>query len=228
MSTIPRVGTPTTLSDQVLETLRTAIVEGTLVSGQMYSVSALSEELGVSRTPTREAVLQLAHIGLLKIVKNQGVIVLEPSQEDFADIMQMRLWIEPPAVKAATEIASKTDKLRVARSHRHLIDAAEAGDAAGVNQYDRLFHRQLLEITGNTRVVELLQDLRDLVVARGQLRGKERPQLTVVAHEHDEILEAFEAGDGDHAADAMRAHLQSTLAGVIGSKAGSLNRVTGV
>jgi len=212
---IRKLASAGTLTEQVREALRQAIVEGELTPGTVYSVGSLADQLGVSRTPVREAVLQLARIGLMEVLKNQGVRVLEPSQEDFIHIMQLRLWLEVPATRLATTMAGDADRRAVKEAHERLVLASESGDSTESVALDRRFHRRLLEITGNTRMVEWIQDLRDLVVARGQIRASDAAWIKTVAHEHDPIVEAFLAGDAEGAAEAMRAHLSSTLSGVI-------------
>lgn len=212
---IPELPKSGMLSEHVRATLRRAIVDGTLVPGEIYSVSGLSAQLGVSRTPAREAVLQLARIGLVEVLKNQGVRVLAPSTEDFVHIMQLRLWIEVPATHLATGMATPADRQRIQATHDRLLDAARTGDSSVTVTFDRLFHRQILEVTGNMRMVEHIQDLRDLVIDRGQLRAADPTRLMGVVHEHGPILEGLLAGDADAAAEAMRRHLESTLAGVL-------------
>lgn len=219
ISEMPKLPLSGTLSEQVRATLRRAIVDGTLVPGEIYSVSSLSEQLGVSRTPAREAVLQLARIGLMEVLKNQGVRVLAPSKEDFVHIMQLRLWIEVPATHLATGMANEADHIRIQGTHDHLLQAASGGDSVEAIKFDRLFHRQILEVTGNMRMVDHIQDLRDLVIDRGQLRASDPANLMGVVHEHDPILEGFITGDAVSASEAMRRHLESTLAGVLSGPA---------
>lgn len=204
-----------TLTEQVREALRQGIVDRELIPGTVYSVGSLADQLGVSRTPVREAVLQLERIGLMEVLKNQGVRVLEPSQEDFIHIMQLRLWLEVPATRLATTMATEEDRIAVKQLHEQLVLISEQGKTTESVALDRRFHRRLLEITGNSRMVEWIQVLRDLVVARGQLRVNDDAWLRTVAHEHDPIVDAFLAGDADGAAEAMRVHLSSTLTGVI-------------
>lgn len=212
---IQKLASAGTLTEQVREALRQALIDGQLMPGTVYSVGSLADQLGVSRTPVREAVLQLVRIGLMEVLKNQGVRVLEPSQEDFIHIMQLRLWLEVPATRLATTAATEADRQRVKDAHKRLVEASERGDATEAVALDRMFHRVLLEITGNSRMVEWIQDLRDLVVARGQIRAADQAWLSTVAHEHDPIVAAFLVGDAEGAAEAMRVHLSSTLAGVV-------------
>src|SRR5262245_66476625 len=87
------------LREQVQVVLRTSITTGELESGRLYSVGEFAERLQVSATPVREALVNLAHLGLVEIVRNRGFVVPELSDHDLDQILQLRLFLEVRAIQ---------------------------------------------------------------------------------------------------------------------------------
>src|SRR5882757_240731 len=83
---------------QVTENLRAAIISGQMEPGVVYSAPILAEEFGVSPTPVREAMLDLAKDGLIEVARNKGFRVIEPSQHELDEMMELRLLLEVPTV----------------------------------------------------------------------------------------------------------------------------------
>lgn len=202
---------PRNQSDQALEVLTDAIVSGQLVAGTLYSVQGLSEQLGVSRTPVREALIQLARQGMVQFERNRGVRVVPISVRELGEIFQMRLWLEVPATILGTERMTAADRKALRRTYRAMEADAKNDDLRSLWRHDRLFHEHILRAAGNARVVEYLRVLRDLLVIRRTTtveRSSRTPQQVVNAHRP--ILEAIESGDAQAAGAAMGKHLEYT------------------
>ena len=194
----------------MLEVVRASIIGGELVSGGLYSVAELAEKLEVSRTPVREALIELATRGMVRFERNRGVRILGTSIHDLEEIFEIRLMLEVPAAHRAAgrmlPVEVKGLRSRLASMER----AAEAGDVARLWVYDRQFHRALLVASGNHRLADYVDTLRDMVLVRGvTTAGRARSLETIVA-EHRAILERVEAGDPEGTATALRAHIEQT------------------
>ena len=196
-------------SEQAHRILREAINTGGLSPGQIYSVQVLARQLGVSRTPVREALLQLARQGLVQPVRNRGFVVVETSTQDIRDIFQIRLLLEPAAAKLATRRLRPADLDQLRSEYQDMMRAARAGDSEQMWKYDRAFHRAIMAASGNTRLTEYVETLRDFVQTRGKLTTRTR-QLVTIGGEHEPILTALVRGDGRAAQTAMRLHLTET------------------
>lgn len=198
------------LVEQVYVRLRTEIREGRLAPGTLHSVSEVAAELGVSRTPVREAVLQLARSGLVALHRNRGfaVTVLEPA--DIVQIFQVRMALECSAI-AQVALTPQPSTLRMMRAHWEAMRAAaEADDQAAFMAADRDFHAAALAGCGNPRLAAMVDQVRDSVFSRGvSTSGGERTWCDLVV-EHRQILEAVEAQDPAGAARAMSEHLRQT------------------
>lgn len=198
------------LTAKAADALRGAIVSGELVAGQLYSVHDLSEVLGVSRTPVREALIKLASKGMVRFERNRGVRILKTTAQDLEEIFELRLLLEVPAARLAAVRMSDTE-IGSMRGHLEgMHTAAEAGDEKTLMTHDRAFHDLILEGAGNHRLAVFVDSLRDLVLTRGVSTAGASRTLRDIAHEHVPVLERIEARDGVGAGDALLSHVLRT------------------
>ncbi|HZU18068.1 MAG TPA: GntR family transcriptional regulator [Candidatus Dormibacteraeota bacterium] len=201
---------PHSRTDQVLRALTDAIVEGRLVPGTLHSVGSLAEQLGVSRTPVREALIQLSRRGMVGFERNRGVRILQTTIHDLEEIFEIRLWIEPSAAAQAVGRMG-TREVEAVRHHFEVMGAAALrGNLAEMWRHDRALHRTIVQSSGNLRAAQYLDGLRDLVLMRGATTvGRARSPLEVV-EDHRRLVEAVEARDPEAAAEEMRRHIRTT------------------
>lgn len=193
---------------QVLAALRQALVRGDLVPGRVYSAPALAERHGVSPTPVREAMQQLACEGLIETVPNRGFRIVRHSARDTAELAEVRLLLELPVVLrlVGTQSGATWDALRPLADRT--VTAAARGDRAAYAEADRAFHRALLAPAGNQRLADLAEDVqRRVPVPAGPAGGGPTPALVSSAAEHVSLLEALSARDSAAAERILRAHL---------------------
>nr|WP_279399431.1 GntR family transcriptional regulator [Streptomyces sp. APSN-46.1] len=181
---------------QVLDALRAALVDGDLVPGEIYSGPGLGERFGVSATPVREAMQQLALEGAVECLPNRGFRVLTRTPRALAELAEVRALLEVPVMLrlARTVPAEAWAALRPAAAAT--TDAAAAGDLAGYADADRAFHREVLALGGNQQLVQVAEELHRR--AQWPLPGAprvRRADLIADAAEHSALLEALIAGD---------------------------------
>lgn len=200
----------TSLRQQVAHALRAALVAGEMRPGVLYSAPVLAEKFGVSATPVREAMLDLATEGLVEAVRNKGFRVTELSNQDLDEITQIRMLIEVPTV---AEVARRCDdKMKTAvealrEVAREIETLAVERDLIRYVEVDRQFHLSLLALAGNSHLVEVVRQLR----ARSRLYGlhvlADRGQLATSAHEHEQLVDLVLSGDVAGATTLMRQHI---------------------
>jgi DNA-binding GntR family transcriptional regulator len=196
------------LSARAREELRSAIVEGRLPAGSLTSVRALSEALGISRTPVREALVDLAQEGLVTFERSRGVRVNDSQGHDILEIFQLRRMIEIPAMREAAARFGAGDLRALARELAAM--RAHLDDERAFMHHDRAFHRVPLEVLGNARLIAIVESLRDQTRVRGlSTVGRTRDLRSIVA-EHEAIYEAARAGRAVGAAQALERHLLIT------------------
>ncbi|MCZ7530480.1 MAG: GntR family transcriptional regulator [Acidimicrobiia bacterium] len=199
-----------TLAGQVYESIRKSIISGQLAPGSLHSVKSLADSLEVSRTPVREALIDLAAVDMVRFERNRGVRILETQLPDLVEIFVIRLLAEPPMAYRATECMTESGKREIERSFKAMESAASAGNEPLMMEHDRRFHVLLVEQAGNERLARYMDQLRDLILSRGvSTVGKSR-SLSDVVDAHRRILCALVAGDAAGAAEAMRDHVLQT------------------
>ncbi|MCV2462998.1 FCD domain-containing protein [Streptomyces sp. ICN988] len=198
----PRPRTPVQRSSvrgQVLDALRAALVTGELRPGEVYSAPVLGERFGVSATPVREAMQQLALEGAVEVVPNRGFRVVERGDRELAELAEVRALIEVPVWLrlARTVPAERWAELRPLAEAT--ARAASSGCPATYAEADRAFHRAVLALAGNEELVRIAGDVhrRAQWPPAGSPAARGRADLVADAHEHTALLDALIAGDPD-------------------------------
>ncbi|MEV5423535.1 GntR family transcriptional regulator [Streptomyces cellulosae] len=186
---------------QILAALRSALVTGDLRPGEVYSGPALAERFGVSATPVREAMQQLAQEGAVEVVPNRGFRVVERSERELAELAEVRALIEVPVMLrlARTVPAERWAGLRPLAEAT--VRAASSGCRATYAEADRAFHSAVLALAGNQQLVGVAEELHRRaqwpLVGGNAPGGGTRAELIADAHEHTALLDALIAGDLD-------------------------------
>ncbi|MFF0742225.1 GntR family transcriptional regulator [Streptomyces sp. NPDC004111] len=195
------------LRDQVANALRAALISGELQPGSVYSAPGLAADFGVSATPVREAMLDLAREGLVEPVRNKGFRVTEVSERDLDQYAEIRALIEVPMVGRIAATASREQLEALRPVAEEIVAAAREHDLIGYLEADRRFHLTLLGLSGNDRLVETVGDLRKRSRLYGLTMLDARNELLPSAEEHLELLDLMLAGDAGAAEACMARHL---------------------
>jgi DNA-binding GntR family transcriptional regulator len=201
------IAAPQTLASHAREAVLKAIGDGRLEPGSLHSVAQLATQLGVSRTPVREALLMLEREGRVRFERNRGVRVLVPTAHDIAEVFELRVLLEVPTTAGA---AGRVDLDALQTELDGMAAAADAADEGAFMDHDERFHALILAGSGNRRLVAAVAALRDSIRGRGASTVGRSRSLQEIQAEHAAILDALRADDGDRAAAAMRYHLRRT------------------
>lgn len=197
-------------TDRVHALLREEILTGALAGGTLHSIYGLAERLGVSRTPVRDAVLRLADARMVTIERNRGVRIRGVSVHDIRDVFEARLLLEVPAAAHAARHGSE-DLLQELSDRVHgLSGAVKQHDEGEFTRLDRELHRAVILSTGNVRLAELVDSLRDTTQAHGVSTIDRSRSIEDVQAEHFPIIDAIRARDAPGAAALMHDHLVTT------------------
>ena len=197
------------LREQVVEQVRSEIISGHSGPGVMYSVPSLAASLGVSTTPVREALLELARSGLIEPMRNRGFRVIEPSLGELRNLFDLREVLEVHAVRV---VARDPVRRRLDGLDALAEDIARAVRDENVRTYletDRRFHRALTDAAGNPLLTETIMALRDKMRLYGiaSRSGYERQSASV--EEHVRLVDLVRRGREEEAADLLRWHIRS-------------------
>jgi DNA-binding GntR family transcriptional regulator len=196
------------LREQVLQQVRAEIISGQSMPGSMYSVPTLAASLGVSTTPVREALLDLARSGLIEPVRNRGFKVVEPTLTELRNVFDLREILE---LHAAVIVARKPQKNldNLSRFADDITRAVKTEDIRLYLEADRSFHQTLTAAADNTRLTEMVMGLRDQMRLYGinSRGGLERQNESLP--EHYTIIELANAGDADALAALLKHHIRA-------------------
>lgn len=195
------------LRDLVFITLREAILQGKLEPGERLMEIALANQLGVSRTPIREAIRKLEIEGLVINTPRRGAVVAEITLKDLRDVLEVRRNLENLAVKLACEKANEQDIRELKELHRSFISTLKNEDLTEVAQADVKFHDKIYEITDNKRLIQILSNLREQMYRYRFEYIKDEIHRRVLVDEHAMIIEGIENKDVDKAKKYMEIHI---------------------
>ena len=200
------------LRDQALRVIRARIISGAMRPGELYALGATASELGVSVTPVREAVLELAREHLVELARNRGFRVREMTEHELNEIVEFRKIIEVGAVRLVSERRLLDQANELQELARSTEKYAAAGDWVGFLDSDRDFHMGIMAHLGNERLNQVVGSLRDQSRLYGLDVAAGTESLLQSTHEHADLLNAIMAGSADEAAAIMERHLQHARA----------------
>ncbi|WP_079102488.1 GntR family transcriptional regulator [Streptomyces sp. TP-A0356] len=188
----------------VLEGIKHRILTGQLTPGQALVEAELAAQFGVSKTPVREALKTLAGTGLVVMSQYKGVTVRMVDADMAREVYDVRLLLEPEALRRSVRRGASLD---AARDALHRADAAT--DTAERALANREFHRALYLPCGNPLLGRMLDDVRDQAALVSAVAWAADPSWEREATEHRAILRLALEGDADGAAGALHAHIES-------------------
>jgi len=193
------------LSATVRRLVLDRIVRGHYRPGERIVEFALAKELGLSQSPVREGLRELAAVGIVTIHPRRGARVRLPSAKELADVSLVRAEVDALAARLAAPRATEGTATALAELVEEMLARLDAGDFPGVTDADVRFHRLIAEASGNSAVIRAFDQLAPfartfitLTLPGVDVRG--------IVLEHRPILEALRAGDAERAAEAARAH----------------------
>jgi len=205
---LERVTRPPSLSEMVLDQIRELIVTGRLGLGEQLSEGALAEQLGVSRTPVREAFLRLETENMVEVRPQRGTFVFYYDAAQLRDISELRGVLETGALRIA--LARKRARL-IERLERTASQSEAAGtaDAVGYQVFDAAFHEALIESTDNRELIEAYERISGRVRAIRYRFTHSPEQVARSQRDHRDIVEALKGGRDAEAMKRLGRHVYS-------------------
>lgn len=195
------------LRDVVFHTLREAILKGELKPGERLMELQLAAKLGVSRTPIREAIRMLELEGLAVTVPRKGAEVAKMTEKDMEDVLQIRRALDELAVGLACD--NMTEE-KLAELHEALIrfeESIETGDVKQIAQKDIEFHEVIYQTADNTKLVNLLNNLREQMYRYRVEYLKNDDVYPVLIEEHKKIYEGLKHKDKKMVVELVGSHV---------------------
>jgi DNA-binding GntR family transcriptional regulator len=195
------------LRELVFAAMREAIVKGELKPGERLMEVQLAEEMGVSRTPVREAIRKLELEGLVVMVPRKGAYVAGLTLKDAANVFEIRGSLEGLAAALAAERITEEEINDLDRVLEDIAKAGEKGDVDTIIKKDMEFHQKLFSATRNERLAQIISNLKEQI-DRFRIKSFTNPKrLKSVILEHKKILDAIKNGDAENAEKLARDHI---------------------
>lgn len=210
------------LRDVVFENLRGAILEGKLKSGQRLMEVQLAEQLGVSRTPIREAIRKLELEGLVIMLPRKGAYVADMSFKDLIDVLEIRASLEGLAASLASERRRDEDIEGLERVAKEFEESVKNGDIEAVLKKDVEFHEYIFSLANNKKLYQLVNSLWEQVHRFRVTYVSDYEASLSLVDEHNKILQAIKDGNCElakkYATDHIEIAEQFYMENAIGSK----------
>ncbi|MBQ1396362.1 MAG: GntR family transcriptional regulator [Eubacterium sp.] len=204
------------LREIVYEELKRRIMTGKITPHTRMMEVDLAEDMGVSRTPVREAIRKLEKEGLVTIEPRKGAYASDISTEDMVNVLTVREELEALAAGIA---ASRITGEQISRME-HLTDlyaqAIEANDTAAIIDYDEQFHQAIVSVTDNRTLIQFVSNLQELVLRFRYLYYEDFSRYRNMPEEHHHIIDALKSGDEKRASEVVREHIHSLKSFVSG------------
>jgi DNA-binding GntR family transcriptional regulator len=203
---VSELGEATSLADQAYVALRDLIVTLELAPGALVKEPGLVAQLGIGRTPVREALRRLAQERLIEVYPRRGMVVTTVDVRDLARLCEVRLSLEPEAARLAAERATQADLDEIAELLTELA-ARRRRDDRSLIALDRRIHTAIYRASHNHFLAETLEEYYTHAL-RIWMLGLEKTGLKAAVHEHADLLGAILRGNGQRAFELMRTHVE--------------------
>nr|CAA9331225.1 MAG: Transcriptional regulator, GntR family [uncultured Nocardioidaceae bacterium] len=208
---------PNTAAERAYAHVKSAILDGSLPGGELLTEGQVAEQIGVSRTPVREAMLRLEAEGMLRLYPKKGAMVVPVTAAEAENVIEARallenwaarrLFVDAPLQELASQLSQLVEQMR---------GAQDAGDVGSFSTIDRTFHESIVAAAGNDILTRVYRSLRERQICLSvSVMRVSRERMTVAIAEHTRLVELLCAGDAEgfvghldqHMADAA-AHLR--------------------
>lgn len=203
------------LRDVVFNTLRHGILKGELKPGERLMEIHLANQLGVSRTPIREAIRMLELEGLVIMVPRKGAQVSNISKEDLKDVLEVRKALDTLAISLACDRITADGLARLKSASNAFRDSINSGDFTRMAEADVVFHDAIHTASGNKRLSILVNNLAERLYRYRLEYIKDSADRMNLVKEHEEMVRCIERGDKEGAINAIDSHIDNQELSII-------------
>lgn len=203
------------LRDVVFNTLRKAILTGTLQPGERLMEIHLANQLGVSRTPIREAIRKLELEGLVIMIPRRGAEVAQITEKDLKDVLEVRRTLDALCAELACDRITEEEKLQLKKACAEFKDATISGDVTTIAEADVKLHDIIVAATGNKRLIQMVNNLSEQMYRYRFEYIKDESQHNHLVDEHRMIYEGIIQNDKVKAAQAAKVHIDNQEKSII-------------
>ena len=195
------------LREIVYEELKRQILIGEIAPGTRMMEVELADEMGVSRTPVREAIRKLEKEGLVSIEPRRGAYASDISIKDIVDVMEVRQDLEGMAAGLAAIKATKEEKEALKKATEEYRRAVETGSIDEIIKWDEAFHKRVVSCSGNKTLIQLVSQVQELALRFRYIYYDDFSRFEGQPMEHKDIVDAIISGDAEKASRSADEHI---------------------
>lgn len=203
------------LRDVVFNTLRQGILKGELEPGERLMEIALADKLGVSRTPIREAIRKLELEGLVTMIPRKGAVVASISEKDMREVLEVRVTLEQLAVTLACKNFDKNAIDEIKAAEANFESAVISHDTMKIVDADVAFHDVIYNYTGNTRLIQMINNLRETMYRYRLEYIKDARNHSILISEHNDIIKGLVDKDVEGVKNSIQIHISNQERGIV-------------
>ena len=207
LPTFSKVDAPPSLQGIAFQAIKQAIIRNELSAGNVYSEQAIAKEMGMSKTPVHQALLDLENKGFVTLLPRKGFKVNTLSAKNISDMFELRLALERTVI---LKITSGLNAESIKELAKIIEDIRQVRDPFEFQKHDRAFHRYLASLGDNSYIISALNNVWDISDWIGASILRTKGGYNQAANEHYAVYKALAAGDAKKAVAAMQKHLNST------------------
>lgn len=197
------------LKESTYNIIKDKILNLEIEPGSRIREDLLAEEISVSRTPVREAVHQLVAEGFIKNIPRKGVFCVELSPQEIADLLDVRLVLELLSIEKSIENITDEDIKRLEQINKKMEDALEKDNYKESNMYDSQFHKEIVKISENKKLVEFINNIESYMQITRNLEiiKRGRKKIEFALNDHKRMLDAVKTKD----IEAAKKHIAENI-----------------
>ena len=218
MLDVSPIDRPQSLKDLAYQRIRASLLRGQLDPDSVYSAAQFAETLGVSRTPVREALLQLVAEGFFVVVEQKGFRLRRFTEKEIRELFETRRLIETYAAERLTGALTEDDVRGLKATLKQMAALAADGDTAGFLEADRAFHMALIRRLDNSLLAAIMETIRGQVTLSALKAIGYQGRTDEILREHGAILDTLRGKDAKKSVRAVVEHLETTEKYVLGER----------
>ena len=190
-----KIDEPKLLSEDIAESIKTAIIKGKFKPGEKIPEGELAESMGISRTPLREAFRKLANEGFIQIIPRKGAVVADIDADEAINLYEIKSTLEGLAARLAARNMKPKDIDKLEKINNELKELIDKNDLESFYKVHTKFHEGFVKLCGNKRLIQMISNLNDHFNRFGIISLTLPGQFEQAIRQHAEIIEGFNSGD---------------------------------
>lgn len=203
---------PAALTDWAYGMIKKEILNLKVQPGSQLHIEKLSKQLGISRTPIREALLRLQNDGLVQVFPRVGFFVADLTTNDLGELMEVREWLESNATAKAASIITESDLVTLDELMSNTALAVDREDHQKFLELEEAFHSMIIKLCGNKHLISVYESLYNLVRRERVLSIRSPENIRWSLIEHQRIVAALHERNTEHASAMMAEHIRAARA----------------